>query len=104
MARMRSLCIENVKSFYENLNKMYTLHLYPLERIWNCDKVKARLKRMVEDLFLLGLEYARFTLLCLINENGSLYLSTSMLLGQLYHLSIFSKEKNLDKIKLRDVS
>ena len=35
------LCEENVKSFYDNLQEMYTLHEYPPERICNCDKLGA---------------------------------------------------------------
>jgi hypothetical protein len=37
-ARARGLCKENVQSFYDNLNELYTLHKYPPERIWNCDE------------------------------------------------------------------
>ena len=36
--RARRLCQENVKSFYDNLQEMYMLHDYPLERIWNCNE------------------------------------------------------------------
>ena len=37
IARARGLCEENVKSFYDNLQELYTLHDLP-ERIWNCNK------------------------------------------------------------------
>jgi hypothetical protein len=37
-ARARGLCKENVQSFYENLNELYTLHKYLPERIWNYDE------------------------------------------------------------------
>ena len=36
--RARGLCEENVKSFYNNLQELYTLHDYLPERIWNCDE------------------------------------------------------------------
>jgi hypothetical protein len=32
-SRARGLCKENVQSFYDNLNELYTLHMYPPERI-----------------------------------------------------------------------
>jgi hypothetical protein len=38
-SRARGLNKENVQSFYDNLNELYTLHMYPPERIWNCDKI-----------------------------------------------------------------
>jgi hypothetical protein len=37
-AKARGLCKENVQSFYDNLNELYTLHKYLPERIWNCDE------------------------------------------------------------------
>ena len=38
--RARGLCEENVKSFYDNLQEMYTLYDYPPERTWNCDELE----------------------------------------------------------------
>jgi hypothetical protein len=38
VARATSLCEENVKSFYDNLEHLYNLHNYLPERIWNCDE------------------------------------------------------------------
>jgi hypothetical protein len=37
-ARARSLCRDNVKSFYDNLVTLYNLHNYSPDRIWNCDE------------------------------------------------------------------
>jgi hypothetical protein len=36
-ARARGLCKDNVKSFYDNLHMLYTLHKYSPKKIWNCD-------------------------------------------------------------------
>ena len=59
---------------------------------------------MVEVLLLFGLEHAKYILLCLINENGFLFLSVSMLLDHLLVLSIFLEENGLDKIIFSNVS
>jgi hypothetical protein len=37
-SRARGLCQENVSSFYENLEQLYTLHAYPPHRVWNSDE------------------------------------------------------------------
>ena len=37
-SRAKGLCKENVQSFYDNLNHLYTLHKYPPECVWNCDE------------------------------------------------------------------
>ena len=42
IARARGLCEENVKSFYDNFQKLYMLHDYPPKRIWNCDEFGAQ--------------------------------------------------------------
>ena len=34
----KGLCKNNVRSFYENLLSLYSLHKYTLDRIWNCDE------------------------------------------------------------------
>jgi hypothetical protein len=36
--RARSLCAENVKSFYDNLLCLYETHNYSPSHIWNCDE------------------------------------------------------------------
>ena len=41
-ARARALCPENVQTLYENLERLFTLHNYPPERIWNCDESGAQ--------------------------------------------------------------
>jgi hypothetical protein len=38
-SRARGLCQENVSSFYENLEQLYTLHAYPSHRVWNSDEM-----------------------------------------------------------------
>ena len=37
-ARAKSLCPENVQSFYNNLQELYTSHTYPPNWVWNCDE------------------------------------------------------------------
>jgi hypothetical protein len=37
-ARARGLCEENIMSFYNNLETLYTLHKYPPQRLWNVDE------------------------------------------------------------------
>lgn len=37
-ARAKGLCEENVRSFYENLQHLYSMHEYAPDRIWNCDE------------------------------------------------------------------
>ena len=37
-SRAKGLCKDNVQSFYDNLDHLYTLHKYPPERVWNCDE------------------------------------------------------------------
>ena len=44
-ARARGLCAENIKSFYENLQSLLTLHQYSADRIWNCDESGAQAGR-----------------------------------------------------------
>ena len=44
-ARARGLCEENVRSFYENLQHLYSLHQYSPNRIWNCDESGAQAGR-----------------------------------------------------------
>ena len=44
-ARARGLCAENVRSLYENLQHLYSLHQYSPDRIWNCDKSGAQAGR-----------------------------------------------------------
>jgi hypothetical protein len=41
-AKARGLCRDNVKSFYENLQTLYSLHKYTPDRIWNCDESGAQ--------------------------------------------------------------
>jgi hypothetical protein len=44
-ARARGLCPENVASFYSNLEKLYRIHRYLAENIWNCDESGAQVGR-----------------------------------------------------------
>ena len=44
-ARARGLCAENVRSLYENLQHLYSLHQYSPDRIWNCDESGAQAGR-----------------------------------------------------------
>jgi hypothetical protein len=44
-AHARALSRENVDSFYENLQTLYSSHNYPPERIWNCDETGAQAGR-----------------------------------------------------------
>jgi hypothetical protein len=37
-ARAKGLCKDNIKSFYDNLETLYSLHKYSPDRIWNCDE------------------------------------------------------------------
>jgi hypothetical protein len=37
-ARAKKLCEENIKSFYNNLETLYTLYKYPPHRLWNADE------------------------------------------------------------------
>ena len=41
-SRARGLCAENVRSLYENLQHLYSLHQYSPDRIWNCDESGAQ--------------------------------------------------------------
>ena len=41
-ARAKGLCEENVRSFYNNLQHLYSRHQYTPERIWNCDESGAQ--------------------------------------------------------------
>lgn len=41
-ARARALCPENVQTLYGNLERLYNMHKYPPERIWNCDESSAQ--------------------------------------------------------------
>ena len=34
----KSLCRKNVKSFYDNLQSLYDIHLYPPTCVWNCNE------------------------------------------------------------------
>ena len=36
--RTKGLCKDNVASFYDNLETLYSRHKYPSNRIWNCDE------------------------------------------------------------------
>jgi hypothetical protein len=36
--RTKGLCKDNVRSFYENLLSLYSLHKYAPDHIWNCDE------------------------------------------------------------------
>jgi hypothetical protein len=42
IARARGLCRDNVRSFYENLQTLYSLYKYTLDCIWNCDESSAQ--------------------------------------------------------------
>jgi hypothetical protein len=42
-ARAKGLCRDNVKSFYENLQTLYTLYQYTPDRIWNCNESGAQM-------------------------------------------------------------
>jgi hypothetical protein len=42
IARTRGLCEDNVKSFYDNLQILYSTHNYSPDRIWNCDESGAQ--------------------------------------------------------------
>jgi hypothetical protein len=44
-ARAKGLCAENIKSFYDNLESLCTLHSYTPDRIWNCDESGAQAGR-----------------------------------------------------------
>ena len=37
-ARAKGLCKENVASFYDYLEKLYSMHGYSPDRVWNCDE------------------------------------------------------------------
>jgi hypothetical protein len=34
--------VKNVKSFYDNLQTLYSMHNYSPDRIWNCDESRAQ--------------------------------------------------------------
>ena len=40
-SRARGLCLENVRSFYSNIQQLYNKENYPAERIWNSDETGA---------------------------------------------------------------
>jgi hypothetical protein len=42
IARAKGLCKDNVASFYDNLETLYSRHKYPPDRIWNCDEFGAQ--------------------------------------------------------------
>jgi hypothetical protein len=42
IARAKGLCRDNVRSFYGNLQTLYSLHKYTPDRIWNCDESGAQ--------------------------------------------------------------
>ena len=44
-ARARGLCAANIKSFYDNLESLCTLHNYSPDQIWNCDESGAQAGR-----------------------------------------------------------
>jgi hypothetical protein len=44
-ARARGFCGDNVRSFYENLQTLYTLYKYTPDRIWNCDESGAQARK-----------------------------------------------------------
>ena len=44
-ARAKRLCEDNVRSFFENLQHLYSMHEYALDRIWNCDESGAQAGR-----------------------------------------------------------
>jgi hypothetical protein len=43
--RARNLCLENVQSFYHNLESLYTKHNYDANHVWNCDESGAQTGR-----------------------------------------------------------
>ena len=45
IARAWGLCTKNIKSFYENLQGLLTLHEYNADRIWNGDESGAQARR-----------------------------------------------------------
>jgi hypothetical protein len=44
-ARARGLFEDNVKSFYDNLQTLYSMHNYSPDRIWNCDESGAQARK-----------------------------------------------------------
>ena len=44
--RARNLCLENVSSFYHNLQTLYAQHNYNSNHIWNCEKSGAHAGRI----------------------------------------------------------
>lgn len=42
---IKGLCPTNVASFYTNLTEAYNAHDYQPNKIWNCDKSRAKVKR-----------------------------------------------------------
>ena len=44
-SRAKGLCPENVRSFYSNLEHLYSKENYPAERIWNSDETGAQAGR-----------------------------------------------------------
>ncbi len=72
-ARARGLCEENVRSFYENLQHLYSLHQYSLDRIWNCDQSGAQAGRNGGAIVIARRGHVVFIVLCQINKNGCLF-------------------------------
>jgi hypothetical protein len=42
----KGLCLNNVATFYDNLQHAYDLHNYDASKIWNCDEFSAQVDRI----------------------------------------------------------
>jgi hypothetical protein len=50
IARAKGLCKDNVKSFYDNLETLYSLHKYSPDQIWNCNESGAQARKNGESI------------------------------------------------------
>jgi hypothetical protein len=71
--RARSLCVENVSSFYENLSSLYAKYEYSSLQIWNCDKSGVQAGRNGGAYILAKIGSQNVHQVFQTNESGSLF-------------------------------
>ncbi len=95
----KGFCLNNVATFYDNLQRAYDLHNYDVSKIWNCDEFSAQVDRNGGALVLTKARSKSMHSITPKKKNGYQYFPTSMHMVLQFPTSNFLKVNNSNIIK-----
>jgi hypothetical protein len=90
----KRLCLNNVATFYYNLQHAYDLHNYDASKIWNCNEFGAQVDHNGGALVLTKARSKSMHSITTNKKNGCQYFPTSMHMAIQFPTSTFLKVNN----------